>query len=218
MPFRVNWTLRLPSSPGTPPRLWDQVNPVKAFVRLLNEPVAVPPMFAFKPPTGIRPPVSLANSEVRSAVIVEPLVLLLGKGFGPPVAPVLQYDHDEGTTVIGGFVYRGNGIPELQGKYIFGDWGAFAAPAARLFAGDLATGAIEELNIDNMTLNMWLQGFGQDDKGELYLLGSTSLGPAGLTGQIFKISAVPIPAAVYLFGTGLLGLAGLARRRMKTTV
>ena len=26
---------------------------------------------------------------------------------------------------------------------------------------------------------------------------------------------VPVPAAVYLFGTGLIGLAGLARRRMK---
>ena len=131
------------------------------------------------------------------------------------IDPVLQYDRDEGTTVIGGFVYRGNALPELQGKYIFGDWGAFAAPAARIFTGDLTTGAIEELNIDNMTLNRWLLGFGQDAQGELYLLATSRLGPGGSTGEIFKLSAVPIPAAVYLFGTGLLGLAGLARRRMK---
>ena len=139
----------------------------------------------------------------------------------PPglIDPVLQYDHDEGTALIGGFVYRGSGLPELQGKYIFGDWGAFASPTGRLFAGDLATGTIEELNIDNMTpLNRWLLGFGQDAEGELYVLANSSLGPAGVTGEVFKISAVPVPAAAWLFGTGLLGLARLAHRRMKTDV
>lgn len=32
-----------------------------------------------------------------------------------------------------------------------------------------------------------------------------------------QFSAVPIPAAVYLFGSGLIGLVGLARRKMKAT-
>jgi len=35
--------------------------------------------------------------------------------------PVAQYDHDEGNAISGGFVYRGKNIPQLQGKYIFGD-------------------------------------------------------------------------------------------------
>ncbi|MCP9440166.1 MAG: PQQ-dependent sugar dehydrogenase [Nitrospira sp.] len=129
------------------------------------------------------------------------------------IDPVLQYDHDEGTTVIGGFVYRGSAIPELEGKYIFGDWGAFAAPRARLFVGDLERGTIEELRIANLDLNLWLLGFGQDNQGELYILGSQSLGPSGLTGQIFKIEPVPVPAAAYLFGAGFMGLAWLAGRK-----
>lgn len=35
--------------------------------------------------------------------------------------PAIQYDHDEGSAVSGGFVYSGSKIPVLKGKYIFGD-------------------------------------------------------------------------------------------------
>ena len=58
-------------------------------------------------------------------------------------------------------------------------------------------------------------GFGQDTQGELYVLATSRLGPGGVTGEVFKITAVPLPAGVVLFGTGLFSLAGLARRRMK---
>lgn len=34
--------------------------------------------------------------------------------------PVIQYDHDEGNAISGGFVYHGK-IPLLKGKYLFGD-------------------------------------------------------------------------------------------------
>jgi hypothetical protein len=34
--------------------------------------------------------------------------------------PVAEYDHDEGNSISGGFVYTGS-IPMLKGKYIFGD-------------------------------------------------------------------------------------------------
>lgn len=35
--------------------------------------------------------------------------------------PVAGYDHDTGRALVGGFVYRGSDVPELQGKYVFGD-------------------------------------------------------------------------------------------------
>jgi hypothetical protein len=35
--------------------------------------------------------------------------------------PVAQYDHDEGVAIAGGFVYRGAAIPELVGRFVFGD-------------------------------------------------------------------------------------------------
>ena len=35
--------------------------------------------------------------------------------------PVAQFDHDEGVAISGGFEYRGTAIPQLAGKYLFGD-------------------------------------------------------------------------------------------------
>lgn len=35
--------------------------------------------------------------------------------------PVAMYDHDEGNAIVGGFIYRGEDIPELTGMYLFGD-------------------------------------------------------------------------------------------------
>ncbi len=54
---------------------------------------------------------------------------------------------------------------------------------------------------------------------------SIYLGGNDIGGDIFgtpygykaEISAVPVPAAVWLFGTGLFGLAGLGRRKLKDT-
>ena len=56
----------------------------------------------------------------------------------PPdlIDPFAEYDHDEGIVVIGGYVYRGTGVPALQGLYVFGDWGSFDVPTARLFYAD----------------------------------------------------------------------------------
>src|SRR5262249_36969851 len=53
--------------------------------------------------------------------------------FNPPsgcnqsglILPIIEYDHSAGDiTVIGGYVYRGSSIPQLQGAYVFGDFGS----------------------------------------------------------------------------------------------
>ncbi len=36
--------------------------------------------------------------------------------------PILQYSHDEGCSITGGRVYRGQAIPELTGHYFYADW------------------------------------------------------------------------------------------------
>ncbi|MEJ2704059.1 MAG: PQQ-dependent sugar dehydrogenase [Sedimentisphaerales bacterium] len=117
----------------------------------------------------------------------------------PPdlIDPIAEYDHDEGSVVIGGYVYRGSQVPALQGQYVFGDWGSFGAPSARLFTLDPNL-VITELQIgpEDRPTGFWLRGFGEDADGELYVFGSTMLGPSGDTGQMLKIVPSPAPIAI----------------------
>ena len=109
---------------------------------------------------------------------------------GTLVNPIAQYDHDDGTAVIGGYVYHGSAIPELVGKYVFGDFTkAFFAPTGRLFYADVNTGLINEfiIGLDNRNLNLYVKGFGQDNSGEIYVLASQYLGPYGTGGKVLKI-------------------------------
>ena len=105
------------------------------------------------------------------------------------IDPVLEYDHDDGISVIGGFTYRGTAVPALAGKYVFGDFLRRGTPSGRLFYGDLNARTIQELRIgvNPRAFGMQIKGFGTDDAGEVYVLGDSSAG-----GRVFKI--VPIPA------------------------
>lgn len=109
------------------------------------------------------------------------------------IDPVAEYDHDEGLSVIGGYVYRGSQVATLSGLYIFGDWSLdFASPPGRLFylAADNEIKEFRLLGRD--ALGIFLHGFGQDANGELYVLGNTTGTPFGTeagvnTGVVFKI-------------------------------
>ena len=39
------------------------------------------------------------------------------------VDPIFIYDHTQGISITGGYVYRGEKLPQLKGAYIYGDWG-----------------------------------------------------------------------------------------------
>jgi glucose/arabinose dehydrogenase len=107
------------------------------------------------------------------------------------VDPIAEYDHDDGSVIVGGFVYRGSALPSLTGLYIAGDFGtSFTSPSGRLFYVDVSTGAIREFQIASTeaSLGLWLKGFGQDLAGEIYVCGSARLGPDGTTGRIIKLT------------------------------
>jgi hypothetical protein len=120
------------------------------------------------------------------------------------IDPIMEYDHTAGTAVVGGFVYHGSLLPQLDGKYVFGDFsnGPFSAPGnGRIFYADLTTNQIFEFNMD-APLGMWLKGFGEDANGEIYVLASTKLGPTGNTGVVLEL--VPEPGTLGLLAAGSL--------------
>ena len=95
--------------------------------------------------------------------------------------PVAQFDHDEGTAISGGFEYSGTAIPQLAGKYVFGDIGTgrlFYVNMKDLRLGSQAT--IKKWNISVNGVPTTLAElcrdprvdlrFGKDRNGELYLL------------------------------------------------
>ncbi len=95
--------------------------------------------------------------------------------------PVAQFDHDEGNAIIGGFEYTGSHIPQLQGKYIFGEivrGRVFYVNLNEVKEGVQATIHEFPLAIDgNITTlkdltkaNKVDLRIGQDASGELYLM------------------------------------------------
>jgi glucose/arabinose dehydrogenase len=94
-------------------------------------------------------------------------------GADPPahvVRPVFEYSHDDGgCTVTGGYVYRGESIPDLYGAYVFADFCLGALQAIRLEGGRV----IDHRVLGPIVAN--LSSFGEDARGELYAM---SLGGA----------------------------------------
>ena len=100
------------------------------------------------------------------------------------ISPIAIYDHSEGFAVVGGYVYRGNRIPELFGKYIFGD-----IKIGRIFYIDVDTPRLKDTFARVQELTLMQNGkpvtlfdlvktntdrvdlrFGQDEDGEIYIL------------------------------------------------
>jgi hypothetical protein len=63
-----------------------------------------------------------------------------------------------------------------------------------------------------------LTGGGKSKPGEVFTFGQLQLSSDGTLSNVTSVSPVPLPAAVWLFGSGLLGLVGVGRRRSVSAV
>ena len=86
--------------------------------------------------------------------------------------PQIEYDHNDGLAVIGGYVYRGTAIGEMTGRYFYSD---FTGRWIRTFA--YQDGQITEHYDWHQVIEdlgrVW--SFGKDGHGELYVLTSNAV-------------------------------------------
>merc|ERR1711862_885915 len=83
---------------------------------------------------------------------------------GDLVDPILTYQHGGGDcSVTGGYVYEGSSIPDLTGKYIYGDFCSGKIRVATNNGGQWS----EELLLST---NLGISSFGEDKDGELYVV------------------------------------------------
>lgn len=102
---------------------------------------------------------------------------LPGNGCSPSgmTPPVAEYGHDQGCTIIGGYVYRGAAFPALRGGYLFADYCSgtiWAIPAT-------ATSLTKPIKVG--ATGSGTSAFGEDEAGELYV--------ANLDGTISRVTA-----------------------------
>jgi glucose/arabinose dehydrogenase len=117
----------------------------------------------------------------------------------PLIDPVIEYANIRqpggiGTVVVGGFVYRGDVLPQLGGRYVFADWStSFIQPDGVLLVASSRPDRlwqIQELSVKDRPggrLGHFILGFGQDSRGEVYVLTSDSNSPSGDTGRIYQL-------------------------------
>lgn len=92
-------------------------------------------------------------------------------------APIFEYAHSSASpvcSITGGYVYRGQAIPELAGHYFYSDYCAGGLKSFRWDGG--AVGAHQDWGLDTLG---HVVSFGQDAAGELYIL--------SFNGKVYKV-------------------------------
>ncbi|XP_068105609.1 HHIP-like protein 1 [Hyperolius riggenbachi] len=111
------------------------------------------------------------------------------------ILPIYAYPHSMGKSITGGYVYRGCQMPNLMGRYIFGDF-----MSGRLMSlkeekdgqweyTELCMGPARDCNFPKLINGYfpYIISFGEDEAGELYFLSTGTPSAAVAAGVMYKI-------------------------------
>ena len=137
---------------------------------------------------------------------------------GTAGAPLAPYPGD-GTNITAAWSFFGNNGTNFS----VNDVNATSDTAIDMSGWRVAWGEVPEINMGGGAAGV--MACGTCDDGAAYTLDYSAVvppgDPSGFGGVLYAVhlegtvSQVPVPAAVWLFGSGLMGLVGVARRRKK---
>ncbi len=114
--------------------------------------------------------------------------------------PVYDYGRDNGDTcVIGGYVYRGTHLPELYGKYIFGDNTSGRIWSLTYNGSNTPPTIVYLCNIPPGHDYTGLSSFGVDQNNDLYAL---QMGQSGKVYKLTRTGPITVTAPALLSQTG----------------
>jgi hypothetical protein len=89
-------------------------------------------------------------------------------------APLHVYDHGQGCSITGGYVYRGKAVASAVGRYFYGDFCSGRVWSLRVVGGKARQVVREPFDVAAIS------SFGEDVRGELYL--------TSLNGPVYRLA------------------------------
>jgi hypothetical protein len=126
------------------------------------------------------------------------------------------FNGDLGSLLVGPTPYQAGGSVYNLGDVNYGVWGNGTGGGTHGSTNLYGTGLDQSgVALDQQVTLYGVTGNNSPGKLQSYVLGSNlTLSSAG----VLSVSSVPLPAAVWLFGSGLLGLIGVGRRKAAAAV
>jgi len=168
----------------------------------------------FNPMDELAPLPTCPNVGSQGERLIDPVAAYLhpperGEGVDPASLPEAKGFPQLGLGAIGGFVYRGDQLSKLAGRYLMGDLASsMAIPSGKLIEVGRRGNAwmLEPVRLDRVpgrdpnestggsrvmyqreTIPWYVLGLGEDRDGELYVLVNKTLSPMGSTGRVFQL-------------------------------
>lgn len=79
--------------------------------------------------------------------------------------PIAEYNHSEGQSVTGGYIYRGSHFPSMQGWYFYADY-----VQGKIWSILQTNPGVWSLPVLSLDESFRISSFGEDESGELYLV------------------------------------------------
>ena len=131
------------------------------------------------------PPKDCAERDIRGAPYLDPVVEYANWAAALPMSRVGA--EPKGSANVGGLVYRGAGIPSLQGRLVFGDFSrTIMEPSGLVYAAEPQAEGLWPMD-RLIEIDQRLHSLGLDADGEILLLTTAQGMPTGASGKVWRL-------------------------------